>query len=230
MAKKKSTDEKAATPRPRMTREAVVANAMKLVDREGLDALTMRALGRECDCDPMGIYRHVRDKDELIEALAESVWAQIELPEGRLPGTWQEQFAEAFRILRHTLLSHPNVLPVMFTSGSQGPAALERTEFALEILIGAGLSPHDAMSGLHAASCFLLGCVLGQVEAPAESWEEAQVEQVMEFYRHLSPTDFPSLTKVMETGEVPNPEDSFERGMDLIIRGLETLIGDAVPD
>jgi len=226
---KKSTDVKATTRSP-LTRERVVADAMKLVDREGLDALTMRALGRELCCDPMGIYRHVRDKDELIEALAESVWAEIELPEGRLPGTWQEQFAEAFRLLRNTLLSHPNVLPVMFTSGAQGPAALERTEFALEILIGAGLSPHDAMSGLHAASCFLLGCVLGQVESPAESWEEAQIEQVMEFYRHLSPTDFPSLTKVMETGEVPNPDDSFERGMDLIIRGLETLVPAAVPD
>lgn len=220
-AKKK--DAEGTTTRPRLTRGRVVANALGLVDREGLDALTMRALGRECDCDPMGLYRHVRDKEELIEALVESVWMEIELPEERLPGTWQEQFLEAFRIFRNTLLGHPNVLPVMFTTGSLTPSALSRTEFALEILISAGLSPHDAMSGLHAASCFVIGGVLGQVGG-LEAGEAMPLEETMEFYSRLSPTEFPNFAKVMATGEIPDPTDSFERGMDLIIRGLQTLL------
>jgi AcrR family transcriptional regulator len=229
VAKKGSIDVKATTRSP-LTRERVVADALKLVDREGLDALTMRALGRELCCDPMGIYRHFRNKDELVGAVGEALWAEIELPEGRLAGTWQEQFAEAFRIFRNALLSHPNALPVMFAGGQQGPSGLERTEFALEILISGGLSPSDAMSGLNAISCFVVGCVMGQVGGPPEALDETSVEQTMEFYRRLPPTEFPSLAKVMAIREVPSADDTFERGMDLIIRGLETLVPAAGSD
>lgn len=220
--KKKDSTKDAA--RPRLTRERVVSNALTLVDREGLDALTMRALGQECNCDPMGIYRHVQDKDELLDAMADAMWNEIELPPDGLPGTWQEQFREAFRILKDTLGSRPNALPVVFRRAGLTGSALARTEFALEILISAGLPPVDAMWGLDTASCYILGCVMGEAAAAASG---ISPDQAMEMYARLSPVEYPNLAKVMMSGPKMEAGDSFDHGMNIIIGGLERLLEQA---
>jgi AcrR family transcriptional regulator len=218
-AKKK--DSAKTTTRPRLSRDRVVANALTLVDREGLDGLTMRALGGECGCDPMGIYRHVKDKDELLDAMVDAIWSEIELPEQGLPGTWQEQFREAFRIFRNAMSGHPNAIPMMFRRSGLTGSAVHRTEFALDILISAGFDPVDAMWGLDTVSCYVLGCVLGQA---GHADQEVSRDEAIEAYARLSPTEVPHLASVMMSGADFGKEEAFERGLDLIVGGLEQLL------
>jgi len=219
----KKTDRTKDTTRPRITRERVVSEAIKLVDDGGLEALTMRALGQECRCDPMVIYRHVRDKDALLDAIRDGIWDEVEIPEEGLPGTWQEQFRQAFTILKNTLGSHPNALPIVFRGTELTGAALRRTEFALGILIEAGFRPVDAMWALDTASCYVLGHVLGETGATEEG---ISPEAVAESYGSLSPADYPNLAAVMTEGVVMHRGESFERGMDLMISGLEQILAE----
>ena len=70
----------------RLTRERVVAAALGIVDREGLDALTMRALGRTLGVDPMAVYHHLPNKAAILDAVAEAVIAEVPAdPDAGLP-------------------------------------------------------------------------------------------------------------------------------------------------
>jgi TetR/AcrR family transcriptional regulator, tetracycline repressor protein len=91
--------------RNRLSRELILETALGLVRRDGLDSLSMRRLAQELDVWPMGIYRYFRDKDELVEALADAA-ADAVSPTGS--GTWSEQVAALVRELRGAFRHHPD--------------------------------------------------------------------------------------------------------------------------
>ncbi len=150
------------TPRSKgLTRDVVVAAALEIVDRDGLDALTMRALGRELGVDPMAVYHHLPNKAAILDGVVEAVLREVPLdaPPGRL---WTERLAVVARGYRDALRAHPNALPVVATRPDVTPAALRILDTALGILLEAGLDPADALRAVHAASCFVVGHALDE--------------------------------------------------------------------
>ena len=86
MARRPATASPRVTTRPPLTREAIVAAAIELADTDGLEAVSMRRLGQRLAVDPMSLYNHVGDKDDLLDAMADAVVATIDLrPMG---GAW----------------------------------------------------------------------------------------------------------------------------------------------
>ena len=75
-----ATRKTATASRVRLTRERVIAGAVALADRDGLDGLSMRRLGEELGVEAMSIYNHVANKDDLINGMADAVFGEIELP------------------------------------------------------------------------------------------------------------------------------------------------------
>src|SRR4051812_32385650 len=105
-----------------LTRERVCAEALALVDEEGLEALSMRRLGARLGVEAMSLYRHVRDKADLLDALHAAVLGglQAELHKG----DWRELLNNLARALRKALLSHPHVVPLFATRPVRAPEAL----------------------------------------------------------------------------------------------------------
>src|SRR5579859_6551087 len=86
-----------------VTVDDVVAAAIDIVDREGLDALTIRRVAEACGLSPMGLYRHVRDKDDLLDRVVDAVVGPG-LRDLQASGSWDQQVADLFRYLRNLLL------------------------------------------------------------------------------------------------------------------------------
>jgi len=155
-----------------LSRSRVVVAALAIVDRDGPESLTMRALGRELGVDPMAVYHYVPGKSALYDALAEAVWAEVELP--ARTGEWEADLVALARGVRRALLAHPRALPVVATRQSVAPATLDLLETGIAILVEAGLPPAVALSLMGAASALLVGSALTEVGvAPDEAAETA---------------------------------------------------------
>lgn len=207
------------TPRTKgLTREVVVAAALEIVDRDGLDALTMRALGRELGVDPMAVYHHLPNKAAILDGVVETVLREVPLdaPAG-LP--WTERLAAVARGYRNALRAHPNALPAVATRPDVTPAALRILDNALGILLEAGLDPPSALKAVHAASCFVVGHALD--ESGLGAGDEFSIAETAAAQQQLLESgDYPNLAAAALAGEEIRADDTFETGLAALLSGL----------
>lgn len=150
--------------RPPLSRDRVVEAALRIVDADGLDALSMRRLGGELGVDPMMVYRHVSDKDALLDLVLERVRSEMVLPDPP-PDDLAELFETIFLAYRRVLVDHPNVIPL----------ATRRTDMSrpsgLEYLVERGVPTDDAVALYQSLTAFTVGfCALG-APAVASDWD-----------------------------------------------------------
>src|SRR5262245_11121476 len=93
------------TPRTPLTRQAIVEAALRVLDREGMDALSMRKVGEELGTGAASLYWHVRNKDELLQLVFEAVSEETTLPRPD-PARWQEQLRDVAREMRRSMNRH----------------------------------------------------------------------------------------------------------------------------
>lgn len=146
--------------RPRadgLTIERIVDEAIRLVDADGLDALTVRALAARFGTGPATLYRHVASRDELLVLLVDRVIGEVELPPTDLPPRAQvEALASG---LRRVLLRHRALVPALPAAPLQGPNAMSGSERALAAFLAAGYTPEIAAAAYLALLDYVLGSV-----------------------------------------------------------------------
>jgi len=192
------------------------------VDRDGLDGLTMRALGRELGVDPMAAYHWFPDKAAILEGLGEAVLSEIELPPANPNVSWQIVALEMSREYRHALLRHPNALPVSSTQPVLTPRGFVLVERTTSALVAGGLTPGAALETLNTLAGFVIGSAV--VEAGVSPGAEPDdPEAVMSAYERLDPQKFPTLVAAIgeAMAELADDEAQFETAVDALIRGLE---------
>ena len=112
----------ATATRVRLTRERVIAAAIALADRDGLEGLSMRRLGEELGVEAMSIYNHVANKDDLINGMADAVFGEIELPSHS--DDWKTAIRKRSISFREVLARHPWATSVRDSGTNPGPATL----------------------------------------------------------------------------------------------------------
>lgn len=203
----------------------MVAAALDLVDRDGVKGLTMRALGRALDVDPMAIYHHVPNKAAILDGVVEAVWSELELPEGS-SDPWQGQVEQIARAMRDTLRRHPNALPIMATRANLSTAGFRLSERALGVVLDAGLPPGDALAFVNATAEFLFGHALSETSPQRDD------DLIDALHAALASGDFPHIatTLAQVNLEAVTPDSIFESGIDTLIAGLERRLSHLPPD
>lgn len=139
-----------------LTREAILAAALELADREGLKALSMRRLGAALGVEAMALYHHVAGKEALLDGLVEHVFAQTSArPSNR--GDWREWARDYAVELLETLTAHPNVLPLVVSRPAQTPRNHEAVEHAIAELEHSGFAPGLALDVVYAVNGLVVG-------------------------------------------------------------------------
>jgi TetR/AcrR family transcriptional regulator, tetracycline repressor protein len=205
-----------------LSRERVVAAALAVVDRDGLDGLTMRALGRELNVDPMAAYHHVPNKAAIIQGVVEAILSEIPVPGEDEAMAWPDGLRLIGREYRRVVLAHPNALPVVSTQPVLTPAGLRLIEAAAAILVRGGLTPVQALEAINGGAAIVIGSALVEagVTPGTEPIEQAEIESA---YGSLSPEEFPTISAVLaQAGSAGfNPSNQFEDLLDAFVRGLE---------
>ncbi len=215
-----------STSRERLTRERVVAAALAVVDRDGLERLTMRALGRELGVDPMAAYHHVPNKGAILQGVVEAILAEIPVPSPDTMMSWPDGVRLIARSYRLALLAHPNALTVASTQPPLTPASLGLIEAAMTLLVRGGLTPLESLEVINGSAALVIGSTVVEAGVTPGS-EPIEPETIVGVYAGLSSDDYPILSTIMGSAEAQqfDSERQFEDLLDAYVRGLEARIG-----
>ena len=201
-----------------ISRERVLSEALRIVDDEGLDRLTMRRLGAELGVDPMAVYHHVPDKAALFDGLVERVFSEVELP--ARTGHWEVDFRGCTEAARDTFRAHANAMPLLGTRPPITPPAFDLVEAITALLLDAGFSEQDAADGVDCAGRLVIGHVLAEVGRPPDRAVDGGEVEHEEAERALAPERYPSLVATVQAGVEHDPTRLFELGLDGLVLAL----------
>ena len=205
-----------------LSRERVLGAALALVDTGGHEALSMRNLGKQLDVEAMSLYKHVANKEDILDGLVDIVFGEIAVPS---PGEadWKGALRRRAISVREALNRHRWAVGLMEGRLVPGPASLRHHDAVMGCLREAGFPFRAAVHALSVMDAYIYGFALQEKNLPFERPD--QVSEVMEIQRRHVPDmdDYPYLvevaTEMAEAGYDYATE--FEFGLDLILDALE---------
>jgi len=201
-----------------LNREQILAAAVALADREGLEVVSMRRLGRELGVQAMSLYNHVPSKDAILDGMIERVLAEIELPEGE----WEVALRRCALSAHEALRRHPWACSLVMVP-AVGPAAMASRmryiEAMLRTLREAGFTPAQASYAYHALDSHTLGFTMWALghTVPDNSSIADEARQM------IAAGDYPYLVEHAQEHERESDPTDFEFGLDLIFDGLRRM-------
>lgn len=211
------------TTRPRLDRRRVLEAALALVDRDGLEALTMRRLGSDLGVDPMTVQHHVESKDRLLDGIAELMWEEVALPDDS--GDPGQALRGLARSLRDLFRRHPEAAPLILRCSRLPRSELELFRAYLDVLEAAAVREPAAI--LRPVLSFAAGygnaerSMLGVQCEPAQRKTMTDREVLLYLGQALPPGTPPELASAAAAVIADCDSDRcFEEGLDLMLAGL----------
>ncbi|HZQ82240.1 MAG TPA: TetR/AcrR family transcriptional regulator [Gaiellaceae bacterium] len=208
--------------RPALTREWITDAALRVVDAEGLDGLSMRRLAEELGCHASALYSHVSGKDEVLQLVIDRVAAGIDVPDPD-PARWQEQVKDVMRATRTAFLAHRDLAGASVANIPTGPNIVRLVDRLLAIFRAGGLPPQvagyaaDLLPQFVTTSAYEFSLFSERMVREPEYFERLDA-----YYRQLPADQFPVLASMID--ELLSPDEAedarFEFGLDVIVRGL----------
>ena len=210
-----------ADHRPRLNRERILAAALAHADAHGLDDLSMRKLADVLDVAPMALYRHVANRDDLVDGLIDIVFGEVELPAA--DGDWQAAMRRRALSLRDVLARHRWAIGLMESRANPGPASLRHHDSMIGSLRAGGFDLAMAAHAYSLIDAYIYGFALTKMNLPFASGDDvAEVAQTM--LEPFAPDAYPNLVDfITEHAMQPGYDyaDEFGWGLDAVLDALE---------
>ncbi|SEH00103.1 regulatory protein, tetR family [Nonomuraea solani] len=208
--------------RAALNREKVLDAALALADEEGIDGLTMRRLAKVLGVEAMSLYNHVSNKADLLDGIAERVFAQVERPDPEAP--WPEQVRGVALSMYRVFRRHP-VVPLALVTDRSNPTsvrALEPADALVGALFAAGFDDVSAWRALGAVNGLVFGSLLLSTGGfTGDPGRHAGERNVGAYIREMDPVALPHFSRVLRsTRSGVDPEADFMYALDLLLRGL----------
>jgi AcrR family transcriptional regulator len=197
-------------PRPRsLTPDRLATATLTVIDRDGLDALTMRAVAKELGMATMSLYRYVTDKDELERLVVDHVLSGVNLAVP--PGDWRERLAELLARVREQVLAHAAVVPMLLRHRHTVPSSMVLIEAALAILTDAGFAGERRVIAQRTIVGYLFGMLQNEHYGPLSGAGTAAM---------AAQERFPLLAETAAQARDITGDTEFHRGLAVVLRGL----------
>jgi AcrR family transcriptional regulator len=206
-----------------LSRQRVVTEAVRLADREGVHGLSMRRLAGELGAGAMSLYHYVANKEALLDAMIDVVFAEIELPP---EGTdWQPAMRRRAQSARQVLARHPWAIGLMESRTSPGPANLRHREAVTACLRRAGFSVVMATHANWILDSYVYGFALQEASLPFDTADELAGMADDVFLPQVPADAFPYLheSAAVLLADGYDPAAEFGFGLDLVLAALEPL-------
>jgi AcrR family transcriptional regulator len=223
-----------------ISREAIVAAAIRLLDAEGLGGLSMRRIADQLGTGAASLYWHVGSKDGLLDLVFDEIVGELAIPDPD-PPRWRDQIKDVARAQRAISLRHPYVVQISIGRIPLGPNALRYSERTLAILRAAGLSPRLAVQGSHLLISTVNGFTLDETGVDSSAGHGAEVasraddaggndgpdaaDLASSYIGALPAQRFPNLVALAEEFSYADPDERFELLIDIFTDGLARLAG-----
>jgi AcrR family transcriptional regulator len=221
---RKLLDDQARARRDPLTRERVIEAALRLMDQEGLDAVTMRRLGRELGVEAMSLYGHVRDKEDILDGVTEAVMAQFLFPAAT--GDWTKDARTVAHEWRRLLSLHPGVLQLLAERHKplEGIAVYRPMDAALGVLRSAGLTAREAAQAFNALGSYIMGFVMMELGLMPGQGKTEHAHEHEEMGRALGDVGLTHLVECFKYFIECGSDEQFDFGLDLMVRGIASRV------
>jgi len=190
-----------------LTRDAILDAAIDVLDEHGLDGLSMRRLGAMLGVEAMSIYNHIPSKAELLDGIHERILLSLDPPPHAR--SWQSFVRHQALALHRALHTHPNAIPLFATRPAATPAAIKQLDRYLQVLLGAGFKPVDALSIVQLVAQLVVGHAMWSSSVEVMVIDEPPPPHVKQVERALQKW---------------NADRELELGIDALLHGFERLL------
>jgi AcrR family transcriptional regulator len=213
----------------------VVDAALRIMDDEGLDAVSMRRVAREVGVEAMSLYHHVRDKEDLLDGVCAAVMRDFRYPDEDRP--WIEVARDGAREWRRVLREHPNVIALW--ADRQRPMteldSLMPMEFALRVIGRAGMDAREGVQVFNVIGGYIMGVVMMEVGAMFSAGTSrgdtpldlnaVHAKLPDEAFAQFLPADrVPCIVAALPHLADCDPDGQFEFGLDLLLAGIQARV------
>lgn len=205
--------------RQNLTRRDLTTAAIGLIERDGLGALTMRRLAAELDCAPMSLYTHVRNRDDLIDAIVDDLIARLDLPEPS-DETWQALVRRAHSRYRDLAVELPNSFELLALAPYGSSPVAPHLQSVVSSLERAGLSPENARQILGITDAYASGFLVVWARsrtAATGAATAAVTDTATGAATGDGAADALGIARMRDL-------DMFDRGLDALLAGLDTTL------
>jgi AcrR family transcriptional regulator len=208
-----------------LSQAAIVDAAFRVVDRDGAETLSMRRVAQELGTGAASLYWHVDNKDALVNLMIDRVASEVRLPEPD-PARWREQLREWLLEVRGVFQRHPGIAVLTLGRIPVGPNLVRWNEWTLGLLRGAGIPDRIAafagdLLGLYLGATGYEATLPPMASANGEPLDaEAAARMVRDYFASLPADQFPNVVATVDDMFSGGPQERFELGLDVILRGL----------
>jgi AcrR family transcriptional regulator len=206
-----------------LTRQRIVSSAIESADADGLDAVTMRGVAGALNVTPMALYRHIANRDDLIDAMIDVVFSELGLPLGG--ATWKAAMRDRAVSLFGALSRHRWAIGLMESRRHPGPANLRHHDAVIGKLRSAGFDMAEVAHAYSILDGYIYGFATTNLNIPFQTPSE-MTAMAEDMFEPFPANEYPNLAEfvadhVMQPGY--NHEIEFEYGLDVILDALERL-------
>jgi AcrR family transcriptional regulator len=217
-------------PRLPLSRAAIVDAAFAVVDREGVEALSMHRVARELGTGAASLYWHVHNKDELLQLLSERLDEEVDLPPPD-PARWQEQLKDMLRQVRAAAHRHRDIARISLGRLPSGPMLARFTEWLFALMTPLGIPDRVIayVADLTAmyVEAFAFEESLGVASPTGEDLPPEQIAGMLRDYLLSLPAErVPNVHRAIDELFAGDADARFEFGLELIVRGIATWAQD----
>ncbi|MFJ9818079.1 TetR/AcrR family transcriptional regulator [Streptomyces sp. NPDC101151] len=203
---------------PRLSQEAIISAAQRLLAAEGADGLSMRRLAKELASTPMALYHHVRDKDELLLLLLEEHARSIPRPE--LPKDPRERMITAGQLLHDVLAECPWIVEVLASDDLMAVSALWMVEAMVDAAIECGLTPEQAVDAYRIVWYYTVGELMIRVTRERRRAEADRPSHRDRTFAALAEDEYPRLASLAGRWAELTARDTHRQGLEAVVEGL----------
>ncbi len=208
-----------APPRVPLSRERVLAAALALADEGGVEAVSMRRLGQVLGVEAMSLYKHVADKEAILDGIADLVMDEVEVPSPDLD--WRTSIRRSAISAHEAIRRHPWAGLVLESRLNPGPARLRYLDAVVGVLRGAGFDTPTVARAFMALDSHTYGFTMQELAMPFDATSAPGVAE--EMATRVFADIYPNLAAMAELAMSGAQLLDFEFGLDLLLDGLERL-------
>jgi len=211
--------------RARFTIAEIGSAALEIVDRRGLEGLSMRTLAAALGTGPMTVYNYVKNRDELEELVAEAIIGEIKLP--ATSDDWRNDTAAVATALWNGVRRHPNAVPLVLTRRTLSSSSYAVADRLIEAMRRGGLDGVDLLAAFRAVLSLVMGSAQVELAGPLagtdRDWEQAAVAARI---GRLAGGEHPHISALAQISQQSTAVDDFERGLQFLLDGVASRATD----
>jgi AcrR family transcriptional regulator len=210
--------------RRRLDADAIVQTALRIADRDGVDAVSMRNIASELGVGTMSLYHHVADKDELLERMADAIAGELVIP-GGIPADWRAALRAIAHRTRAAFMRHPWLIETAGQRPLLTPNQLRHIEQSITVVADLDVDRETAIAMVMATDDYTIGHVFRRARFGDGPRPDVSPDEQARMRELLASGEYPRLAEVYgQGGDLAPPPDTFELGLEWLFDGIQAAL------